>query len=936
MKIYIRTYKEPTIGNYSTDLITIPSNQISVLELKQLLYDKYHIDKSQQRLTYKMCNQTIVTLTNEWPLSFFYIRQNSIIYLEFIQVITKSEEISKKVLTNVNSKYMTSLRLFRYVQQPPMGTINESQNEYLDEFKPKHISNNYNYNQQKVGSPHSTNSYKSYESNNDVSEIINMLIKGNKVSQFKELIEQYDNNSYDVNEKWKGGWAPIHYAAFHGFIEIFEILINKCKANVNLVSNDGWSALHLASYKGHKDIVDMLISSDDIQVNLNLPKIGTALHCACKKNNLQIVSLLSHKANLHAKDDDGFEPFELATDKNVKNLLRKLLNPIEAENNRKERRKVIKENQQNEPIVSSPIKQYTSEQKETNTYQQKIISNNSQPKDDNIPLSIRNLKFIPPNVPKTIGFADKRGLFLFNYNHRYLEIDTSTGSFRRYASKSNYPDNPIEIIPLIDIVACNSLKPANDWYFMELIYKQRQVYCFPAEHTCSTWVTRIMMATIYAKFWKGKQEADPSVTNYLVKQEVVTEEIDFDTGEIKRILPKVKEIPNETSSNLNNNSNNNFNFNKLHNTDNNNKLIHVSSTLVKKQRRQNPYTSMEKDVKLFENITLSKGITFQSFEIIECLGAGTFGKVFKVRCKFNGEIYAMKAINKNYLIRNQQMRYAVTECNVLKQANSPFIITLHYAFQTPENLYMIIDYCPGGDLNYHIIQNLFDEDEAKFFIAELVLGIEHLHSLDIIYRDLKPENILIAIDGHIKLADFGLAKEGIDDFQTSKSFCGSPAYLAPEMLNRRGVGKSADIYGIGAVLYEMVSGSPPFYANDMKTMYNNINRNNLMFHDYFSEELKDLLKQLLNRDPKNRIGVRNKDEIKSHPFFADIDWDKLLKKKIKPPIDLVSIKKEQEEEYECKTVSIIDKDYNDNNMNVRRVKQFTFVRPASPPTSNTK
>jgi len=227
---------------------------------------------------------------------------------------------------------------------------------------------------------------------------------------------------------------------------------------------------------------------------------------------------------------------------------------------------------------------------------------------------------------------------------------------------------------------------------------------------------------------------------------------------------------------------------------------------------------------------------------LQTLGSGTFGKVFKVKLKTNGNIYAMKIINKKYLIRNQQLRYAVTECNVLKQAKHPFIITLHYAFQTPDHLYMILDYCPGGDLSFHIARNLFEEDEAKFFIAELILAIEHLHSMDIIYRDLKPENILIDSDGHIRLADFGLAKENVTDNKIAQSFCGSPAYLAPEMVNRRGAGKSADIYGIGAVLYEMISGTPPFYANDLNTMYKNISKNNLMLHDYFSEELKDLLK----------------------------------------------------------------------------------------------
>ena len=155
----------------------------------------------------------------------------------------------------------------------------------------------------------------------------------------------------------------------------------------------------------------------------------------------------------------------------------------------------------------------------------------------------------------------------------------------------------------------------------------------------------------------------------------------------------------------------------------------------------------------------------------------------------------MKVLKKDFLIKNNHLKYAITECNVLKQTDHPFIIKLHYSFQTQENLYMILDYCPGGDLNQLLERKeILEENEAKFYIAEIILAIEYLHSHGILYRDMKPENILIAQDGHIKLADFGLAKEGITGMALAKSFCGSPAYLAPEMLISKAVGKSADIY----------------------------------------------------------------------------------------------------------------------------------------------
>ena len=294
----------------------------------------------------------------------------------------------------------------------------------------------------------------------------------------------------------------------------------------------------------------------------------------------------------------------------------------------------------------------------------------------------------------------------------------------------------------------------------------------------------------------------------------------------------------------------------------------------------------------------------------------------------------MKVINKNFLMKNNQLRYALTECNVLKQVNSPFILTLYYSFQTENNLYMIIDYCPGGDLNFHIIQNIFEENEAKFYIAELILGIEHLHQLNIIYRDLKPENILINSDNHIKLADFGLAKEGVNDSTMSRSFCGSPAYLSPEMITRKGAGKSADMYGVGAVLYEMIRGTPPFFSNDIKKLYKNIAKSKLSLPEFFSDELKDLLKQLLCKDPHKRIGVLDKAELKNHIWFKGLDWKKIALKQIKPPIDLIKNKRIIEKDniddnLKKNKINFIDVDIPSNERKKKDLKwipKFTFIK----------
>ena len=366
---------------------------------------------------------------------------------------------------------------------------------------------------------------------------------------------------------------------------------------------------------------------------------------------------------------------------------------------------------------------------------------------------------------------------------------------------------------------------------------------------------------------------------------------------------------------------------------------HIHPLNKQKEKKSPPIIRRMSTNQLLEDSSNNNGLTFNSFQILDVLGSGTFGKVFKATLKHSSDdkIYAMKVINKRYLIRNNQLKYAITECNVLKQTDSPFIVTLHFAFQTMENLYMILDYCPGGDLGFHLMSRLFEENEAKFYIGELILAIEHLHNLDIIYRDLKPENILIDSENHIKLADFGLAKERIAQGELTQSFCGSPAYLSPEMVQRKGVGKSADIYGIGAVLYEMISGTPPFYSNEIEKLYQNIKKSKLVLHNYFSDELKDLLKKLLCRDPKKRIGIYNKSEIKSHPFFKDLDWEKLGRKEITPPLNLVQVKIDEEnnknksmngiEEFmRKKQMDFKDVDYNEDNQTIRRIKNYTFLK----------
>lgn len=268
--------------------------------------------------------------------------------------------------------------------------------------------------------------------------------------------------------------------------------------------------------------------------------------------------------------------------------------------------------------------------------------------------------------------------------------------------------------------------------------------------------------------------------------------------------------------------------------------------------------------------------------------------MFKGKKKDTGEIFALKVMKKSHLINNNQVKYAVSEANIMKTLDHPYILKLVFSFQTPSNLYMAVELCENGDLSEILDQeSLLDEDIAKFLTAELILAMKHMHNKGVIFRDLKPENLLIDSRGHLRLADFGLAKQnekakGKKDFR-APSFCGSPAYLPPEMLKRQGVTKSGDVYQLGVVLYEMLVGIPPFYNDNMAILYDNIEKGKLKLPKYLSNESKKCLQRLLNKEPKKRPTM---DTLMKDPFFSDIDWAKLEKNELDPPKLLRKTKKE--------------------------------------------
>ncbi|ORX97375.1 kinase-like protein, partial [Basidiobolus meristosporus CBS 931.73] len=290
------------------------------------------------------------------------------------------------------------------------------------------------------------------------------------------------------------------------------------------------------------------------------------------------------------------------------------------------------------------------------------------------------------------------------------------------------------------------------------------------------------------------------------------------------------------------------------------------------------------DSKIQRNV--SPGL--DDFSLLKVIGKGSYGKVMLARHKDSGRLLAIKSISKKQIRQKpSDIQRIMAERNVLRQnINHPFLVGLQYAFQTPEKLCFCIDYINGGELFYHLQQTQrFSEDRARFYVAEIASALEYLHSMNVIYRDLKPENCLLDWKGHIRLVDFGLAKQILNDDGTTSTFCGTPEYLAPEVLKHLSYDKTVDWYCLGAVLYEMLSGLPPYYSPDNSDMYERILSERLRFPPNISSTTRSFISRLMDRNPKTRLGggPSGSNNVKIHRYFEGIDWDCLLRQGYEPP-----------------------------------------------------
>lgn len=490
-----------------------------------------------------------------------------------------------------------------------------------------------------------------------------------------------------------------------------------------------------------------------------------------------------------------------------------------------------------------------------------------------------------PDCPVAIAGPVQKKSFFWGWADRWLLINLDSKVLERYGSPNDVPYSPREVLPLHSLESLsisNSDAGEKSMHFIEFDYfKEPHVYKVRLEREAKLWETALTRAIDWAKFYDKFIARRPDPV----------------------LRAKLERIWNEK-----------------------NKIVDPVS-IAKKEN----FIEMEKLLLGESSKSGSKArASLKDFDILMLLGKGAFGKVYKVRHKGTGKIYAMKCLLKKNLFKMQQIKYSIIEKEILaSNREDSFLLSLHFAFQTIDNLFMVIDFCPHGDLSIVLAQQEnghFSEDVIRFYSAEIFLAVEELHARNYIYRDMKPENVLIDSEGHARVADFGLAAEGIkspNDF--AKSFAGSPIYLSPEMIKNRRTYKVSDFYSIGVMIYELATGEPPFISDDINKLYALIKKGDVKFPRgqpvRLSRELEDLITKLMRTDPKTRLGAaRGVAEIKEHEFFKGLNWELISKKAISPPLNFAQNPSEPNSR-----IIIKDREYGEGPKQFY-IENFDFIR----------
>eukprot|EP00316_Scyphosphaera_apsteinii_P024340 CAMPEP_0119298928 /NCGR_PEP_ID=MMETSP1333-20130426/1060_1 /TAXON_ID=418940 /ORGANISM="Scyphosphaera apsteinii, Strain RCC1455" /LENGTH=326 /DNA_ID=CAMNT_0007300173 /DNA_START=161 /DNA_END=1141 /DNA_ORIENTATION=+ len=286
-----------------------------------------------------------------------------------------------------------------------------------------------------------------------------------------------------------------------------------------------------------------------------------------------------------------------------------------------------------------------------------------------------------------------------------------------------------------------------------------------------------------------------------------------------------------------------------------------------------------------------ESLSLDHFILKDTLGTGSFGRVRLVQYKADNDpvgigtnFFALKILKKSEVIYLKQVDHIKTEKKILEEIGHPFIVNLYGAFQNDDNLMLLMEYVIGGEFFTHLRKaGRFPNETSKYYAGQIALAFEYLHGLMILYRDLKPENLLLDADGHCKITDFGFAKKV--EYRTW-TLCGTPEYLAPEIILSKGHGKAVDWWAVGILMYEMLAGYPPFYDEDPLGIYQKILEGKIKFPWHFDRHSKDLIKRLLTADLTKRVGnlKGGAEDVKKHKCFSGVAWEDLFDRKVEPPI----------------------------------------------------
>ena len=744
-------------------------------------------------------------------------------------------------------------------------------------------------------------------------------IKNGDEKKFLELLEkinEFPKNIINFNFQDKElGNTALHYACQGNNYNIIKWLIQS-NCEINIKNNNKQTPLHFASQKGNLDICKILIENGAL---LNAYDIynKTPIHYACSCNYLELVkyfyerfietdidekicvSLTNNKQicalfrNYFKNKSKNFQTgknnkildldnnnLKIKSSKNLKNLVP--LTTIK-------KNIIIKKDSENNNKLSKDI-QNKSTDKIQKTCLNKIKLNNQNEKKENTNSNIRLDSNSNLSLNTASGIHENELITnLDMYRYKYKKIKTNKQNKIILKEKNNIKKkvlyNPFNQEKENDSLSKNK---ENDYNKVNKTYDEKNKIG-KVKHLQSINNSRKTKNNCIITNQKPESKLNITLEKSQPKINKSLKNIYLEKKSKKDI-----EYLTEYKNNKKNETNDNINISN--NTEKKNlkdyymlpKKLQLNQTMDSNINMN--ITSINALNKMSLSLNLIKEeeekISTKNFICLALLGRGSFGEVYLVQKINTKKTYAMKILRKERIMGQNLSKYALAERNVLSLSHHPFIVKLNYAFQTLTKLFLILEYCPGGDLAKHLsYEKKFEEKRAKFYLCEILLALEDLHKRNIIFRDLKPDNVVLDEDGHCKLTDFGLSKEGIDNDQYTKSFCGSIAYLAPEVLKKQGHGKAVDWYLLGVLLYEMLTGVTPYYDKNKNNLFYNIEQGKLVIPNYVSENAKSLLKGLLQRDPKKRLGggIRDAEEIKEHKFFEDIDWDKIYQKKIKPP-----------------------------------------------------